>query len=106
MQAEVVTIDTLAITERLQASGISKKHAAAIAREQVNTVNANLATKSDIANIHKEIANIHKEIEQLRLDSKKDITIAMYKTVAFTVTSVVTLMTIIQIVIQVLQPIT
>ncbi len=99
MQAEVVTIDTLAITERLQASGISKKHAAAIAREQVNTVNANLATKSDIA-------NIHKEIEQLRLDSKKDITIAMYKTVAFTVTSVVTLMTIIQIVIQVLQPIT
>ena len=98
MQAENILVDTLSVTKRLQASGMPKKQAEAVAQEQVHFANNNLATKSDII-------LIHRDIEQLRSDTKNDIQIAMFKTIGITVTSIVTLMTIIQIVIQLSLPI-
>ncbi len=50
-----VAIDTLAITKRLEASGMPKRQAEAVAQEQVNFANSNLASKMDIELIRKDI---------------------------------------------------
>ncbi len=68
-----VAIDTLAITKRLEASGMPKKQAEAVAQEQVNFANSNLASKTDIEIIRKDIELVH-----------KDIKISMYASVGIT----------------------
>ncbi len=50
-----VAIDALSITKRLEASGMPKKQAEAVAHEQVNFANSNLASKTDIEIIRKDI---------------------------------------------------
>ncbi len=65
MAEQHIAFDTLAVTKRLQASGLPKKHAEAIAHEQANLLNNNLVTQYDIK-------IVQKDIEQLRSDTKKD----------------------------------
>ena len=80
--SEAIAFDTHRFIKHLTKNGFTEQQAEALANEQVNLLNGNLATKIDIALIHKEIAAIHrdiaaihKEIETLRLDTKAEIAV-------------------------------
>ena len=81
---EVIAFDTHQFVKHLTAHGFTEEQAEALATEQVNFLNSNLATKVDIANVQREIealrlatkvdiANVQREIEALRLATKVDI---------------------------------
>ncbi len=73
MMAGNVAIDTLSITKRLEASGMPKKQAEAVAQEQVHFANSNLASKTDIEIVRKDMTMLRKDMTMLR----KDMTIKM-----------------------------
>ncbi len=62
MMAGNVAIDTLSITKRLEASGMPKKQAEAVAQEQVNFANSNLASKTDIEIVRKDMTMLRKDM--------------------------------------------
>ena len=61
---EVIAFDTHQFVKHLTAHGFTEEQAEALATEQVNFLNSNLATKVDIA-------NVQREIEALKVDLLK-----------------------------------
>ena len=77
---EAIAFDTHRFVKRLTGSGFTEEQAETLAEEHVALLNANLATKTDIAEIKAEIAEIKAEIarveagvETLRQETKADI---------------------------------
>lgn len=64
--SEAITFDTHRFIKRLTETGMSEATAEALADEQINLLNGNLATKQDIAAIHRDIADIHRDIAEVK----------------------------------------
>ena len=64
---EAIVFDTHKFVRNLTASGFTERQAEALANEQVQLLNANLATKADIANVQADleakIANVQASLE-------------------------------------------
>ncbi len=75
--SEAIAFDTHRFVKNLTAHGFSEEQAEALATEQVNLLNSNLATKADIAEVRREIEVLRQEtkadIEVLRQGTKADI---------------------------------
>ena len=82
--AEAINFDTHKFVKHLTENGFTEQQAEALADEQVNLLNTNLATKADIlalkADIEKlrlalkaDIADVKRDIEALRQETKTDI---------------------------------
>ncbi len=67
---EAIAFDTHRFVKRMTASGFTEKQAETLAEEHVALLNANLATKADIAKIETAIARIEAGIETLRQETK------------------------------------
>ncbi len=85
--SEAIAFDTHRFVKNLTAHGFSEEQAEALATEQVNLLNSNLATKADIAEIQqdiaevrREVAEVRREIEVLRQETKKDIEVLRQET--------------------------
>ena len=70
---EAIAFDTHRFVKRLTESGFTEKQAETLAEEQVALLNANLATKTDIAEIRADIARVEAGVETLRQETKADI---------------------------------
>ena len=64
----VVTFDTHRFVKRLTDNGFSNQQAEVLADEQVNLLNSNLATKTDILITHAEIEKVRAEVEKFRVE--------------------------------------
>ena len=75
--SEAIAFDTHRFIKHLTKNGFTEQQAEALANEQVNLLNSNLATKTEIAAIHREIEALRLETkaesEKLRLATKADI---------------------------------
>lgn len=75
--SEAIAFDTHRFVKRLTAHGFTEAQAEVLANEQVSLLNSNLATKTDIAEIHREIDALRQEtradIEALRQETKANI---------------------------------
>ena len=75
--AEAINFDTHKFVKHLTENGFTEQQAEALADEQVNLLNSNLATKSDIADVKRDIEKLRlatkSDIESLRLATKSDI---------------------------------
>ena len=71
--AEAIAFDTHRFVKRLTESGFTEKQAETLAEEHVALLNANLATKADIAAITADIAAIKADIDALRQETRADI---------------------------------
>ena len=78
MTQETIIFDTHRFVRNLMENGFTEKQAEALAYEQVNLLNSNLATKSDIEALR--LATIS-EIEKLRLSTEAQIERAKFDTV-------------------------
>ena len=80
MSSPAIQFDTHKFIKRLTAHGFSEEQAEALAEEQVNLLNDNLATKEDIAkiesNLRLEMANIESNLKLgiAKLDTKIEAT--------------------------------
>ncbi len=94
---EAIAFDTHRFVKNLTAHGFSEEQAEALATEQVNLLNSNLATKADIAEVQREIevlrqetkveiAGVRREIEALKVDLLKWLFAAMFAQVGLIVT--------------------
>ena len=70
---EAIAFDTHRFVKRLTENGFTERQAETLADEHVALLNANLATKADIAAVQADIAAVQAEIEALRLATKADI---------------------------------
>ena len=70
---EAIAFDTHRFVKRMTESGFTEKQAETLAEEHVALLNANLATKADIAKIETDIAKIEAGIETLRQETKAGI---------------------------------
>ena len=61
--SEAIAFDTHRFVKNLTASGFTEKQAEALANEQVQLLNANLATKADILAIKADITVVKAELE-------------------------------------------
>ena len=68
--SEAIAFDTHRFVKRLTASGFTEQQAEALASEQVNLLNSNLATKADIDSLRLETKA---DIDSLRQETKADI---------------------------------
>ena len=75
MTQESIIFDTHLFVQNLVASGFTEKQAEALAYEQVNLLNSNLATKTDIESLR---LATRSEIESLRLATEAQIQAAKY----------------------------
>ncbi len=84
--SEAIAFDTHRFVKNLTAHGFSEEQAEALATEQVNLLNSNLATKADIAEVRREIEALRQEtkadIEVLRQGTKADIEVLRQETKA------------------------
>ena len=75
--SEAIAFDTHRFVKRLTESGFTEKQAETLAEEHVTLLNANLATKTDIAEVKAEIetlkAETKVEIETLKAETKAEI---------------------------------
>ena len=71
--AEAIAFDTHRFVKRLTESGFTEKQAETLAEEHVALLNANLATKADIAAVKADIARVEAGMEALRHETKADI---------------------------------
>ena len=71
--AEAIAFDTHRFVKRLTESGFTEKQAETLAEEHVALLNANLATKVDIAEVKADIARVEAGVEALRQETKADI---------------------------------
>lgn len=71
--AEAIAFDTHRFVKRLTESGFTEKQAETLAEEHVALLNANLATKGDIAAVKADIARVEASTEALRQETKADI---------------------------------
>ena len=71
--SEAIAFDTHQFVKHLTANGFTEQQAEALANEQVNLLNSNLATKTDIAAVKTDIAAVKADIEALRLSTEAKI---------------------------------
>ncbi len=75
--AEAIAFDTHRFVKRLTESGFTEKQAETLAEEHVALLNANLATKADIARVEAGMEALRQEtragMEALRQETKADI---------------------------------
>ena len=71
--AEAIAFDTHRFVKRLTESGFTEKQAETLAEEHVALLNANLATKADIAAVKADIAAVKADIDALRQETKASI---------------------------------
>ena len=70
---EAIAFDTHRFVKRLTDCGFTEQQAETLADEHVALLNANLATKADVARIEERIAKIEAGMEALRQETKTDI---------------------------------
>ena len=68
--SEAIAFDTHRFVKRLTEGGFTEQQAETLAEEQVALLNANLATKADIAQLQADIARIEAGIDALRQETK------------------------------------
>ena len=68
-----IAFDTHRFVKRLTESGFTEKQAETLAEEHVALLNANLATKADIAAVTADIAKVEAGIEALRQETTASI---------------------------------
>jgi len=73
MAQEAIPFDTHRFVQNLVASGFTETQAEALASEQINLLNSNLATKSDIAAVLAEVNSLKSDLEILRISTQSDI---------------------------------
>ena len=61
--SEAIAFDTHRFVKRLTASGFTEQQAEALASEQVNILNSNLATKADSDSVKASIDSLRQEIK-------------------------------------------
>ena len=61
--SEAITFDTHRFVKNLTASGFTEAQAEALADEQANLLNSNLATKTDILTVKSDIREVKAELE-------------------------------------------
>ena len=71
--AEAIAFDTHRFVKRLTDCGFTEKQAETLAEEHVALLNANLATKADIAAIKADIESVKADIDALRQETKAGI---------------------------------
>ena len=71
--SDAIAFDTHKFVKHLTEKGFTEEQAEALAIEQVNLLNGNLATKADIAIIQRDIEALRKDIEALRKDTKAEV---------------------------------
>ena len=71
--SEAIAFDTHRFVKRLTESGFTEKQAETLAEEHVTLLNANLATKTDIAEIKAGIAEIKAGIAEIMAETKTEI---------------------------------
>ena len=74
LMSEAIAFDTHRFVKNLTASGFTEKQAEALANEQVQLLNANLATKADILAVK---ADLEVKIETVKSDLLKWMVMAM-----------------------------
>ena len=70
MPEDAIAFDTHRFVKRLTESGFTERQAETLAEEHVALLNANLATKADLARVD---AGLKADIESLRQETKADI---------------------------------
>ena len=66
-----IAFDTHRFIKRLTQTGFTEQQAEALADEQVNLLDSNLATKADLMSIKAEIEKVKAEIEKVKSDLLK-----------------------------------
>jgi len=66
--SEAIAFDTHRFVKRLTGSGFTEQQAETLADEQITLLNANLATKADIAAIQADIARVEAGIPTVKAD--------------------------------------
>ena len=74
--SEAIAFDTHRFVKRLTDCGFTEQQAETLAEEHVALLNANLATKTDIAAIKADIARVEAGIAALRQESKAEVVAA------------------------------
>ena len=69
--SEAIAFDTHRFVKRLTESGFTERQAETLAEEHVTLLNANLATKIDIAEVKADIAEVKAEIQAMKVDLLK-----------------------------------
>ncbi|MDE2915540.1 MAG: hypothetical protein OXL68_21810 [Paracoccaceae bacterium] len=70
VMSEAIAFDTHRFVKRLTESGFTEQQAETLADEHVALLNANLATKADVARIEERIAKVEAGMEALRQETK------------------------------------
>ena len=68
--AEAIAFDTHRFVKRLTESGFTEKQAETLAEEHVALLNANLASKADVAAVKADIARVEAGMDALRHETK------------------------------------
>ena len=71
--AEAIQFDSHKFVKHLTENGFTEQQAEALAEEQVNLLNTNLSTKTDILALKADIESVKRDIEALRQETKTDI---------------------------------
>ena len=70
---EAIAFDTHRFVKNLTESGFTEKQAEALAKEQVQLLNSNLATKVDILALKADIETVKADLEAVKLGLQADI---------------------------------
>ena len=70
---EAIAFDTHRFVKRLTENGFTERQAETLADEHVALLNANLATKADIAAVQADIAKVEASVETLRQETRAEI---------------------------------
>ena len=71
IMSEAIAFDTHRFVKRLTESGFTERQAETLAEEHVTLLNANLATKTDIAEVKADIAEVKVDIQAMKVDLLK-----------------------------------
>ena len=71
--SEAIAFDTHRFVKRLTDCGFTEQQAETLADEHVALLNANLATKADVASIEERIAKVEASMDALRQETRADI---------------------------------
>ena len=73
VMSEAIAFDTHRFVKRLTDCGFTEQQAETLADEHVALLNANLATKADVASIEERIAKVEASMDALRQETRADI---------------------------------
>lgn len=80
--SDAIAFDTYKFVKHLTEKGFTEEQAEALADEQVNLLNSNLATKADIVIVQRDIETLRQETEALRQETKANIEVLRQETKA------------------------